>query len=568
MDRMKIAAIFADQEQLGGKEITVCGWARTIRDMKTFGFIELNAGSCFRNLQVVMSAAALHNYKEIASQNVGAALIVRGTVVLTPEAKQPLELKAAEIAVEGRSTPDYPLQKKRHSVEFLRTIQHLRPRTNLFSATFRVRSAAAYAVHEFFQSRGFVYVHTPIITGSDCEGAGEMFQVTTLDLNNVPKTADGQVDYSQDFFGKKTSLTVSGQLNAENFAMAFGDVYTFGPTFRAENSNTQRHAAEFWMIEPEMAFCDLKGYMDTAEAMTKYVIRYVLDNCPDEMAFFNQFIDKGLIERLELVANSEFGRITYTEAIEILKKNNKKFQFPVEWGVDIQTEHERYLTEVVFKKPVFVTDYPKEIKSFYMKMNADGKTVAAADMLVPGIGELIGGSQREENYDKLVARMDELGMDKTNYEWYLNLRKFGGVEHAVGAFNGGHHAGGAHGNTGLALDALDLPLAVDNILGAVGLGQADHLDPGPDHGLQILDAQAAGQVVDAHHGLLGAEVQGLQGVIHQKTGGVLLGIGHGVLQVEHDGVGPVDVGVADHAGVVAGHEHHTAAQSVFYIHVT
>ena len=430
MDRMKIAAIFADQEQLGGKEITVCGWARTIRDMKTFGFIELNDGSCFRNLQVVMSADELHNYKEIASQNVGAALIVRGTVVLTPEAKQPLELKAAEIAVEGRSTPNYPLQKKRHSVEFLRTIQHLRPRTNLFSATFRVRSAAAYAVHEFFQSRGFVYVHTPIITGSDCEGAGEMFQVTTLDLNNVPKTADGQVDYSQDFFGKKTSLTVSGQLNAENFAMAFGDVYTFGPTFRAENSNTQRHAAEFWMIEPEMAFCDLNGYMDTAEAMTKYVIRYVLDNCPDEMAFFNQFIDKGLIERLELVANSEFGRISYTDAIEILKKNNKKFQFPVEWGVDIQTEHERYLTEVVFKKPVFVTDYPKEIKSFYMKQNADGKTVAAADMLVPGIGELIGGSQREEDYDKLVTRMDELGLDKSSYDWYLNLRKFGGVEHA------------------------------------------------------------------------------------------------------------------------------------------
>ena len=377
-----------------------------------------------------MSADELNNYKEIAGQNVGAALIVRGAVVLTPEAKQPLEIKASSIEVEGKSTPDYPLQKKRHSVEFLRTIQHLRPRTNLFSATFRVRSVAAYAIHEFFQSRGFVYVHTPIITGSDCEGAGEMFQVTTLDLNDVPRTEDGQVDYSKDFFGKKTSLTVSGQLNAENFAMAFGDVYTFGPTFRAENSNTQRHAAEFWMIEPEMAFCDLKGYMDTAEAMTKFVIRYVLDNCPDEMAFFNQFIDKGLIERLELVANSEFGRITYTEAIEILKKNNKKFQFPVEWGVDIQTEHERYLTEVVYKKPVFVTDYPKEIKSFYMKMNADGKTVAAADMLVPGIGELIGGSQREEDYGKLVARMDELGMDKTNYEWYLNLRKFGGVEHA------------------------------------------------------------------------------------------------------------------------------------------
>ena len=430
MERMKIAAVFADSDALSGKEITVCGWARTIRDMKTFGFIELNDGSCFKNLQVVMSAEELANYKEIAAQNVGAALIVRGTVVLTPDAKQPLEVKAHAIEVEGRSTPDYPLQKKRHSVEFLRTIQHLRPRTNLFSATFRVRSVAAMAVHEFFQNRGFVYVQTPIITGSDCEGAGEMFQVTTLDLNNVPKTEDGQVDYTQDFFGKKTSLTVSGQLNAENFAMAFGDVYTFGPTFRAENSNTQRHAAEFWMIEPEMAFCDLNGYMDNAEAMIKYVIRYVLDNCPDEMAFFNQFIDKGLVERLELVANSEFARISYTEAIEILKKNNKKFQYPVEWGVDIQTEHERYLTEVVYKKPVFVTDYPKEIKSFYMKQNADGKTVAAADMLVPGIGELIGGSQREEDYGKLVARMDELGMDKTNYEWYLNLRKFGGVEHA------------------------------------------------------------------------------------------------------------------------------------------
>ena len=430
MDRTTIAAIFADQEALGGQTVTVCGWARTIRDMKTFGFIELNDGSCFKNLQVVMDANVLENYKEIAGQNVGAALVVVGQVVLTPGAKQPLEVKASSIAVEGPSAPDYPLQKKRHGVEFLRTIQHLRPRTNLFSAAFRVRSVAAHAIHCFFQDRGFVYVHTPIITASDCEGAGEMFQVTTLDLENVPKNEDGTVDYSKDFFGKRASLTVSGQLNAENFAMAFGNVYTFGPTFRAENSNTQRHAAEFWMIEPEMAFCDLKGYMDTAEAMTKFVIRYVLDNCPDEMAFFNQFIDKGLIERLELVANSEFGRITYTEAIEILKKNNKKFQFPVEWGVDIQTEHERYLTEVVFKKPVFVTDYPKEIKSFYMKMNADGKTVAAADMLVPGIGELIGGSQREENYDKLVARMDELGMDKTNYEWYLNLRKFGGVEHA------------------------------------------------------------------------------------------------------------------------------------------
>ena len=430
MERTVIAALFADQEALSGQTITVCGWARTIRDMKTFGFIELNDGSCFKNLQVVMDANTLDNYKEIAGQNVGAALIVTGTVVLTPQAKQPLEVKAVSIAVEGPSAPDYPLQKKRHSVEFLRTIQHLRPRTNLFSAAFRVRSVAAHAIHCFFQDRGFVYAHTPIITASDCEGAGEMFRVTTLDLDNLPKTEDGAVDYSKDFFEKPVNLTVSGQLEAEAMAMAFGKVYTFGPTFRAEKSFTTRHAAEFWMIEPEMAFCDLNGYMDNAEAMIKYVIRYVLDNCPDEMAFFNQFIDKGLVERLELVANSEFARISYTEAIEILKKNNKKFQYPVEWGVDIQTEHERYLTEVVFKKPVFVTDYPKEIKSFYMKQNADGKTVAAADMLVPGIGELIGGSQREEDYGKLVARMDELGMDKTNYEWYLNLRKFGGVEHA------------------------------------------------------------------------------------------------------------------------------------------
>ena len=387
MERMRIAAIFADQESLGGKDVTVCGWARTIRDMKTFGFIELNDGSCFKNLQVVMSAEELANYKDIAAQNVGAALIVKGTVVLTPDAKQPLEVKAHSIEVEGKSTPDYPLQKKRHSVEFLRTIQHLRPRTNLFSATFRVRSAAAYAVHEFFQSRGFVYVQTPIITGSDCEGAGEMFQVTTLDLKNVPKTEDGQVDYTQDFFGKKTSLTVSGQLNAENFAMAFGDVYTFGPTFRAENSNTQRHAAEFWMIEPEMVFCDLAGDMDVAEAMIKHIIRRVLERCPDEIDFFNSFVDKGLKERLEHVMTSDFGRVSYTDAVEILKKNNDRFDYKVEWGTDLQTEHERYLTEQVFKKPVFVTDYPKEIKAFYMRLNDDGKTVAAADCLVPGIGE-------------------------------------------------------------------------------------------------------------------------------------------------------------------------------------
>ena len=430
MERMRIAAIFADQEALGGKEVTVCGWARTIRDMKTFGFIELNDGSCFKNLQVVMSAGELSNYKEIAAQNVGASLIVRGTVVLTPDAKQPLEVKAATIEVEGKSTPDYPLPKKRHSVEFLRTIQHLRPRTNLFSATFRVRSVAAYAVHEFFQSRGFVYVQTPIITGSDCEGAGEMFQVTTLDLNNVPKTEDGEVDYTQDFFGKKTSLTVSGQLNAENFAMAFGDVYTFGPTFRAENSNTQRHAAEFWMIEPEMAFCDLAGDMDVAEAMIKHIIRRVLERCPDEIDFFNSFVDKGLRERLEHVASSDFGRVSYTDAVEILKKNNDKFDYKVEWGTDLQTEHERYLTEQVFKKPVFVTDYPKEIKAFYMRLNDDGKTVAAADCLVPGIGEIIGGSQREERLELLESRIRELGMKPEDYWWYCDLRRYGSCRHA------------------------------------------------------------------------------------------------------------------------------------------
>ena len=430
MERMKIAAIFADQESLGGKEVTVCGWARTIRDMKTFGFIELNDGSCFKNLQVVMSAEELNNYKEIAAQNVGASLIVRGTVVLTPDAKQPLEVKAHTIEVEGKSTPDYPLQKKRHSVEFLRTIQHLRPRTNLFSATFRVRSAAAYAVHEFFQSRGFVYVQTPIITGSDCEGAGEMFQVTTLDLNNVPKTEDGQVDYSQDFFGKKTSLTVSGQLNAENFAMAFGDVYTFGPTFRAENSNTQRHAAEFWMIEPEMAFADLDDDLECMEAMVKFIINTVLEKCPQEMEFFNSFVDKGLLERLRNVVDNDFGRITYTDAVKLLKDSGHKFDYPVEWGIDLQTEHERYLTEQVFNKPVFVTDYPKEIKAFYMRMNDDGKTVAAADCLVPGIGEIIGGSQREERLDLLESRIRELGMKPEDYWWYCDLRRYGSCRHA------------------------------------------------------------------------------------------------------------------------------------------
>ncbi len=430
MKHTKIAHIYADCEKFGGQEITVCGWARTIRDMKNFGFIELNDGSCFKSLQIVLEREKLANYDELTHQNVGAAFIAKGELVLTPEAKQPFELKAAEVTVEGVSTPDYPLQKKRHSVEFLRTIQHLRPRTNLFNATFRVRSVAAQAVHEFFQSRGFVYVHTPIITGSDCEGAGEMFRVTTLDLNNLPLKEDGTVDDSQDFFGKATNLTVSGQLNCENFAMAFGDVYTFGPTFRAEVSYTQRHAAEFWMIEPEMAFADLHDYMDTAEDMVKYIINTVLEKCPQEMEFFNSFVDKGLLERLQNVVSNDFGRVSYTEAVEILQNCGKKFDYPVEWGIDLQTEHERYLTEEVFKKPIFVTDYPKEIKAFYMRLNDDNKTVAAADCLVPGIGEIIGGSQREERLDVLLARMEELGLNPEDYWWYLDLRRYGSCRHA------------------------------------------------------------------------------------------------------------------------------------------
>ena len=430
MERITIASIFADADCLANQEITLCGWAKTIRDMKTFGFIELNDGSCFKNVQVVMDATILDNYKEIAGQNVGAALIIKGIVALTPDAKQPLEIKATTIMIEGVSSPDYPLQKKRHSPEFLRTIQHLRPRTNLFSAAFRVRSVAAHAVNCFFQDRGFVYVHTPIITASDCEGAGEMFQVTTLDMKNPPLLQNGDIDYTQDFFGKATSLTVSGQLNCENFAMAFGNVYTFGPTFRAENSNTQRHAAEFWMIEPEIAFADLIDDMNLAEDMIKYIITYVMERCPDEMAFFNSFVDKGLVERLTLVAASDFGRITYTEAVEILKKNNEKFDFKVEWGSDLQTEHERFLTEQVFKKPVFVTDYPKEIKSFYMRLNDDGKTVAATDCLVPGIGEIIGGSQREERLDVLEQRIRETGMNPEDYWWYCDLRRYGTCRHA------------------------------------------------------------------------------------------------------------------------------------------
>ncbi len=430
MDRQKIAGIYEAPESFGGKTITVMGWVRTVRDMKNFGFIELNDGSCFKSVQVVFEKEKLSNYDDIAKQNVGAALICRGVLELTPDAPQPFELKAEEITVEGVSTPDYPLQKKRHSVEFLRTIQHLRPRTNLFNATFRVRAEAAQAIHEFFRSRGFTYVHTPIITGSDCEGAGEMFRVTTLDLNNLPLKEDGTVDDSKDFFGKATNLTVSGQLNCENFAMAFGDVYTFGPTFRAEVSYTQRHAAEFWMIEPEMAFADLSDDMNLAEDMVKFVINDVFEHCPQEMEFFNSFVDKGLIDRLHNVADNEFGRITYTEAIDILEKSGKKFDFPVKWGIDLQTEHERYLTEEVFKKPIFVTDYPKEIKAFYMRLNDDGKTVAAADCLVPGIGEIIGGSQREERLDVLLNRMQELGLNEEDYWWYLDLRRYGSCRHA------------------------------------------------------------------------------------------------------------------------------------------
>ena len=430
MDRTKIKQIFEDSASFGGKEIRVCGWVRTVRDMKNFGFIELNDGSCFKSLQVVFARESLENYNEIAAQNVGAALIAEGVLELTPEAKQPFELKAKKITVEGLSAPDYPLQKKRHSVEFLRTIQHLRPRTNLFSAVFRVRSVAAYAIHEFFQQRGFVYVHTPIITGSDAEGAGDMFRVTTLDVSDPPRNEDGSVNWSKDFFGKPANLTVSGQLNAENFAMAFGDVYTFGPTFRAEVSYTQRHAAEFWMIEPEMAFADLYDYMDTAEAMVKHIINTVLERCPQEMEFFNAFVDKGLLERLHNVVSNDFGRVSYTEAIEILEKSGKKFDYPVKWGIDLQTEHERYLTEEVFKKPIFVTDYPREIKAFYMRLNDDGKTVAAADCLVPGIGEIIGGSQREERLEVLEQRMEELGLNKEDYWWYLDLRRYGSCRHA------------------------------------------------------------------------------------------------------------------------------------------
>ena len=430
MERLEISKLFSSYEELGGKEITVCGWIKTLRDSKAIGFMEINDGSCFKSLQVVLESAKVENYKDIVKLNVGAAVRVTGTFILTPQANQPFELNASSVEVEGQSTPDYPLQKKRHTLEYMRTIAHLRPRANIYSAAFRVRSTAAYAIHKFFNERGFIYAHTPLISCSDCEGAGEMFRVTTLDLNNLPLREDGKVDDSKDFFGKVTSLTVSGQLNAENFAMAFGDVYTFGPTFRAEVSYTQRHAAEFWMIEPEMAFADLYDYMDNAEAMVKYVINTVIERCPQEMQFFNSFVDKGLLERLENVVSNEFGRISYTEAVDILKKSGEKFDFPVEWGIDLQTEHERYLTEKVFKKPIFVTDYPKDIKAFYMRANDDGKTVAAADCLVPGVGEIIGGSQREERLDVLLARMNELGLNPDDYWWYLDLRRYGSCRHA------------------------------------------------------------------------------------------------------------------------------------------
>ena len=426
---MTIREIYKNSEQFLNKEVKLGGWIRSIRGSKHFGFLVLHDGTFFKPIQVVYEEK-LANFQEISKMNVGAAVIVEGILVPTPQAKQPFEIQATSVTLEGASAPDYPLQKKRHSLEYLRTISHLRPRTNTFQAVFRIRSMAAYAIHQFFQERGFVYVHTPLITASDCEGAGEMFQVTTLDLNNIPKDKEEKVDFTQDFFGKPTNLTVSGQLNAETFAQAFRNTYTFGPTFRAENSNTARHAAEFWMIEPEMAFADLKDDMEVAESMLKYVISYVMENAPEEMDFLNQFVDKGLKDRLNHVLNAEFGHVTYTEAVEILEKHNDEFEYKVSWGTDLQTEHERYLTEEVFKRPVFVTDYPKEIKAFYMKLNQDGKTVAAMDCLVPGIGEIIGGSQREDDYDLLRKRMAEVGLDEENYQFYLDLRKYGSTHHS------------------------------------------------------------------------------------------------------------------------------------------
>ncbi len=429
MEFTTVRELYRNSDAYIGKEVKVGGWVRSIRDSKTFGFIVLHDGTFFETLQIVYSDK-LENFAQIGKQNSGAAIIVTGTLVATPNAKQPFEIQASSVEIEGASTPDYPMQKKRHSLEYLRTVPHLRPRTNTFQAVFRVRSLIAYAIHKFFQERDFVYVHAPLITASDCEGAGEMFQVTTMDLNNIPKNDKGEVDFSQDFFGKATKLTVSGQLDVEAFAQAFRNVYTFGPTFRSENSNTARHAAEFWMIEPEIAFADLQDDMRLAEDMIKYIIGYVLENAPEEMKFFNSFVDKGLIERLTHVMNSDFGHVTYTEAIEILEKNNDNFEYKVSWGCDLQTEHERYLTEQVYKKPLFVTDYPKDIKAFYMKLNEDGKTVAAMDCLVPGIGEIIGGSQREDDFEKLQARIEELGMNAEDYKYYMDLRKYGTTHHA------------------------------------------------------------------------------------------------------------------------------------------
>ncbi len=429
MEKVLVKSLYRECEKYADQDVCISGWIRTLRSSKAFGFIEINDGSFFKNVQVVFEDN-LENFKEVEKLAISSSLTIEGKLVLTPGSKQPFEIKATKIVIEGESSSDYPLQKKRHTFEYLRTIAHLRPRSNAFSAVFRVRSLVAYAIHSFFNERGFVYTHTPIITGSDAEGAGEMFQVTTMDLNNIPMTEDKKIDYKKDFFGKETNLTVSGQLAAECYALAFRNVYTFGPTFRAENSNTARHAAEFWMVEPEIAFADLQDDMELAEDMIKYIINYVLENAPEEMEFFNSFVDKGLLERLQHVASSDFGRVTYTEAVEILQKADKEFQYPVSWGCDLQTEHERYLTEEVFKKPVFVTDYPKEIKAFYMRLNDDGKTVAATDLLVPGIGEIIGGSQREERYDVLLDRIKELGLKEEDYWWYLELRKFGGTKHA------------------------------------------------------------------------------------------------------------------------------------------
>ncbi|MGY0373379.1 asparagine--tRNA ligase [Clostridium sp. JNZ J1-5] len=429
METVLIKQLYRETDKFLGKEVKISGWIRTLRASNKFGFIEVNDGSFFKNIQVVVEES-LENFKEISKFAISSSVSIEGEVVATENAKQPFEIHAKKVVLEGKSNSDYPLQKKRHSLEYLREIAHLRPRSNTFSAVFRVRSLAAYAVHKFFQDQGFVYANTPIITGSDAEGAGEMFRITTLDMNNLPKNEEGNIDYKQDFFGKEANLTVSGQLEGEIFALAFRNIYTFGPTFRAENSNTARHASEFWMIEPELAFAELSDYLDNAEAMVKYVINYVMENAPEEMEFFNQFVDKGLFDRLNNVINSEFGRVTYTEAVEILQKSGHEFEYPVEWGIDLQTEHERYLTEKIYGKPVFVTDYPKDIKAFYMRMNEDGKTVAAADLLVPGIGELIGGSQREERLDVLEKRIEELGLNKEDYWWYLELRKYGETKHS------------------------------------------------------------------------------------------------------------------------------------------